>query len=412
MLAIAACSHETSKPASGPPPGPPVPVVTQKVGARDIPVLAEYVAKTEGMQTVEIRARVAGFLEKVGFVEGGLVRKGQILYQIQPDEYQAAQLSAQAQLDKANAELVKQQDRVAVDRARASVDQAQAELDKAKRDVQRLGPLAAAQAVPQVDLDTAQTKEQVAQSNLSGADAALRDTELSQRVGISQANASINSAQAALKNAQLNVSYATIRSPIDGVAGFNHVDPGNYINPAQAPVLTTVSTIDPMKVVFGLSESDYLRVVKRYQWDSKQSVPVLSMTLADGQAYPQKGTPTHVDRALDPKTGTILVEGTFPNPQGLLRPGQFARVGFPIEQRTNAVAIPMRAIVKLQGLDAVYVVGPENKVQQRTVTLGPRYKNDVVIETGLKSGETIVVDGIQKIVPGSTVQPASPAAKP
>jgi membrane fusion protein (multidrug efflux system) len=412
LWTLAACGHSSeSAPAPAKPAGPPVPVVAGKVETRNVPVIADYVARTEGLQTVEIRARVAGVLEKVGFVAGGLVRKDQMLFLIAPDEYQAALQSAAAQLAKANADLTKAQDAVTVQRAEASVAQAKAQLSKSQRDVARLRPLAAAQAVPQVDLDTAITNEEVASSNLQSAEAGLSDTQLSQRVAIESSKAAVDSAKAAVKNAQLNLSYATIRSPLDGVAGFVKVDPGNYINPQSAPVLTTVSTIDPMKVTFGLSEADYLRVIKTYQWDAKEETPALTLTLADGTIYPYRGTPRHVDRALDPKTGTISVDATFPNPKGILRPGQFARVGFAIDTRKDAAVIPSRAVMKLQGIDVVYVVGPNNTVEQRTVTLGPRYHNDVVIEQGLKPGETIVIDGTQKVQPGGTVVPSAPATK-
>jgi membrane fusion protein (multidrug efflux system) len=385
--------------------------VVTKAQQRDVPIQADYVARTDGVQTVEIRARVAGYLQTVGFVAGGLVRKDQVLFTIQPDEYQAALQSAKAQEAKAYADLTKAQDAVTVARAEASVAQAKAQLAKSQRDVARFRPLAAAQAVPQTDLDTAMTSEEVAAANLQSADAALSDTQLSQRVAIASSKAAVDSAKAQVTTAQLNLSYATIRSPLNGVAGFVKVDPGNYISAQSSPVLTTVSTIDPIKVTFGLSEADYLRVIKAYQWDAKQATPALTLTLADGSVYPLKGTPQHVDRALDPKTGTISVDATFPNPNGILRPGQFARIGFAIATRKGATVIPSRAVMKLQGIDVVYVVGSGNEVEQRSVTLGPRYKNDVVIDNGLKPGETIVLDGTQKVQPGGTVIPSQPATK-
>lgn len=412
LFALSACSHgaQPAEPAAKPS-GPPVPVVVARVEKRDVPVEADYVARTEGMQTVEIHARVAGVLQKVGFVPGGLVRKDQMLFEIQPEEYQAALLSAKAQRAKAEADLTRAQDAVTVQRAEASVAQAEAQLAKSQRDVARLRPLAAAQAVPQTDLDTAMTNEAVSAANLQSAKAGLSDTQLSQRVGIDSAKAAVDQAKAQVTNAQLNLSYTTIRSPLSGLAGFVKVDPGNYVNPQQTAALTTVSSIDPMKVTFGLSESDYLRVIKTYQWDAKERTPSLTLTLADGKVYPHKGTPRHVDRSLDPKTGTISVDATFPNPEGLLRPGQFARVGFAIDTRKAATVIPSRAVMKLQGIDVVYVVGPNNEVEQRTVTLGPRSQNDVVIENGLKPGETIIVDGTQKVQPGGTVIPSQPATK-
>ncbi len=411
MLAVAACSHGPADKPSGAPAGPPVPVVAGTVQQRDTEILTDYVARTAGNQTIEIRPRVAGFLNKVDFVGGGLVRKGQLLFEIQPEEYQAALLTARAQQAKAEADLEKETDRVAVDRAAASLAQQRAELAKAQRDVERYRPLAAAQAVPQTDLDSAITREQVAEAGVQAADASLRDTVLAQRIGIAQAKAAVDQAKASVINAELNLSYASIRSPITGVAGFVKVDPGNYVNPSQTSVMTTISAIDPILVTFGLSESDYLRVVKQYQWDAQRAVPVLTLTLANGEVYRYKGTPTHVDRALDPKTATIPVEASFPNPQGLLRPGQFAKIGFAIEQRKNALLIPARAVIKLQGLDAVYVIGSENKVEQRSVTLGPRVQNHVVVMSGLRAGEKIVVDGTQKAQPGGTVIPQAAVTK-
>lgn len=190
------------------------------------------------------------------------------------------------------------------------------------------------------------------------------------------------------------------------------MDQGNYVSPAKTPSLATVSTVDPMKVVFQLSESDYLRVAPRLlQMRDEARRPVLTLFLSDGSQYPYKGTPAGINRAVDQQTGTIDVESLFPNPQGLLRPGQFARVDFPISTAANALLVPQTAVQTLQGTSVVYTVGPGDKVQVRSVSLGTQFGRDVIVQSGLQDGDVVVVGGINRIKPDAVVAP-SPVRAP
>jgi membrane fusion protein (multidrug efflux system) len=281
-------------------------------------------------------------------------------------------------------------------------------LDKAKRDVARLTPLAAEKAVTQADLDAAVTTEQVASSSLEQAEASLQDTQLSQRTSLAQAKAAVSAAQAAVTQARLNLGYTHIVSPIDGTIGFVKVDAGNLVGPQTTSVLATVSAIDPIAVKFGVAETDYLQAQQRLAAGASGAPVSLKLVLADGTTYPYPGRVTAIDRAVDPKTGTISIDSRFPNPQGVLRPGLFGRILLTIETRPNAIVIPQRAVTLLQDINTVYVVDAANTVKVRTVELNGRYGNQYVVASGLKAGETIVVEGIQKIRAGSTVIPTAP----
>ena len=410
LLALSAGCQRADVAASKPEPASPPPTVgVAEVTQRTAEVAAEFVARTEAVPTVEIRARVPGMLEAVRFREGSEVERGQVLFVIQQDEYKAALQSARAQLAKAQADLTRARDVSVVDRARARLDQAKADLGKAKQDVNRYRPLAEAQAIPQQDLDTAISKQEVAAAAVEEADAALRDAVLNQRTAIQLAEAAVESAKAAVTQAELNLTYTVVKSPVAGIVSKLAVDTGNLVGKGEPTLLATVSSIHPMFVDFAIAEADYLRLVKRLPGLGRGEVrrdraPSLDLILTDGTVFAQKGRPIFIDRAIDLKTGTIQVRAEFPNPQRILRPGQFGRVRAVTDEVPNAILVPQIAVQELQGVKNVLVVGEGNKVALRTVTLREPYQQFYIVSAGLKAGERVVVEGIQKAQPGMQVK--------
>jgi membrane fusion protein (multidrug efflux system) len=396
---------------------PPPAVVVAEVVQREVPLVRDFVARTEAVPTVEIRARVAGVLEEVKFREGSQVEQGQVLFVIQQAEYRAALQSARAALAKAEADLTRARDVSVVDRSRAQLDQAKAELGKTQQDVARYRPLVEEKAIPQQDLDTALSREEAAKASVEAAVAALKDTVLSQRTAIQLAEAAVESAKAAVTQADLNLAYTVIKAPISGIISKLAVDTGNLVGKAEPTLLASVSTIDPIFVDFSITEGDYLRLVKRLpglgRGEVRRDTPAqLELVVADGSTFPHKGRPVFVDRAIDVKTGTIQVRAEFPNPQRVLRPGQFGRVRAITEQVPKAVLVPQIAVQELQGARTVLVVGSDSKVAARTVTLGDASDDSYIVTSGLKPGERVIVEGIQKARPGMQVKAETKAPPP
>src|SRR5262245_995350 len=409
VLALtAACDHAGAKKAQQP--AAPVPtVIVAEVPQRTVSVSAEFVARTEAVPTVEIRARIQGVLEQVRFREGTEVEKGKVLFVIQQDEYKAALQSARAQLAKAQADLTRAKDTSIVDRARANLDQAKADLGKDRADVARYRPLAQQQAIPQQDLDTAVSRERASAAAVEAAEAALKDTVLSQRTAIQLGEAAVESAKAAVTQADLNLSYTTITTPISGIISKLNVDTGNLVGKGEPTLLATVSAVNPMFVDFAISEAEYLKFVKRVPGLGrgevpKNQLPTLEMILTDGSLFPHKGKPIFVDRAIDQKTGTIQVRAEFANPERVLRPGQFGRVRAVTEEVPDAILVPQVAVQDLQGAKTVMVVGEGDKVAMRTVTLREPYQDFYIVTAGLKPGERVIVEGLQKARPGMQVK--------
>jgi membrane fusion protein (multidrug efflux system) len=391
--------------------------VVAEVVQREVPLVRDFVARTEAVPTVEIRARVAGVLEEVKFREGSQVEQGQVLFVIQQAEYRAALQSARAALAKAEADLTRARDVSVVDRSRAQLDQAKAELGKTQQDVARYRPLVEEKAIPQQDLDTALSREEAAKASVEAAVAALKDTVLSQRTAIQLAEAAVESAKAAVTQAELNLAYTVIKAPISGIISKLAVDTGNLVGKAEPTLLASVSTLDPIFVDFSITEGDYLRLVKRLpglgRGEVRRDTPAqLELIVADGSTFPHKGRPVFVDRAIDVKTGTIQVRAEFPNPQRVLRPGQFGRVRAITEQVPNAVLVPQIAVQELQGAKTVLVVGSDSKVAARTVTLGDASDDSYIVTSGLKPGERVIVEGIQKARPGMQVKAETKAPPP
>jgi RND family efflux transporter MFP subunit len=387
----------------------PVPtVVVAEVPQRTVQLAGEFVSRTEAVPTVEIRARVPGVLEQVKFREGSEVKEGQLLFLIQQDEYKAAVQSAKAQLAKAQADLTRARDVSVVDRARAQRDQAKADLGRTRQDVARYRPLAEAQAIPQQDLDTAVSREQVAVAGLEAAEAALKDSSLNQRTAIQLSEAAVESAKAAVIQAELNLKYTVIESPISGIISKLNVDRGNLVGKGEATTLATVSAVDPMFVDFTVAEVDYLRLAKRLpgvaRGEVSEGAHPLELLLADGSVFPHKGRPVFVDRAVDQKTGTIQVRASFPNPDRVLRSGQFGRVRAITEEVPDAILAPQVAVRELQGAKTVLVVGEGDKVALRTLTIREPYQQFYIVTDGLKPGERVIIEGIQKARPGMKVK--------
>jgi membrane fusion protein (multidrug efflux system) len=361
--ALALCSC-TKKEAAPP---PPAEVVVTEAVQKDVPVMMEMVGQTKGSQDVEIRARVEGYLDKFFFTEGAFVKKGAKLYQIDPKPFEAQ-----------------------VAQAKANLATVQARLDQATITVNRLTPLVAQKAVSRQELDNATANQDAAR-------------------------AQVDAARASLDKATLDLGYTSIASPIDGVVGTTLVKAGNLVGRGESTLLTTVSQVDPIVFRAGISEAEYLRIARRadeLRAERGGEKTQIQLLLADGTIHPQTGQLEAIERAVDPTTGTLAVQFTFPNPDRLVRPGQYGRARFQVEARKGALLVPQRAVQELQNLYSLAIVGSDNKVTFHNVKVGPRVDGMWVIEEGLKPGDKVVVEGIQRIRDGMTVSPKEAAPVP
>ena len=382
-------------------------VVVAPVVQKTVPLFTELTARTDATDTVDIRARVKAFLQSQSYAEGTMVKAGQLLFTLDKREYEAQLMQAKAQLAKAEADLAQAQDRTVVDTAQANLQIANAHLNKADQDVKRLKPLAEIRAVPQQDYDNALAAQQGAQADVVGKTASVNTAKVNQKAAIQQAEAAVQAANANIREAELNVEYCSITSPIDGIAGTRLVTTGNLVGQGEGTVLTTVSNVDPMRVYISISESDYLKYERlRAEGKRKGGAGALELILADGTVFAEKGRIIIADRAVDLKTGTLSLVAEFPNPHALLRPGQFGRVRLAADVAENALLVPQKAVTQMQSANVVYIVGADNKVALRTVILGDRVGQDYVVTEGVKAGERVVVEGLQKVRPGSLVNAA------
>ena len=390
---------------------PAVSVVVAPVVQKTVPLFIELTARTDATNTVDIRARVKTFLLTQNYAEGTVVKAGQVLFTLDPREYDAQLMQAKAQLAKARSDLAQAQERTVVDTAQANVGIALAQLNKTDQDVKRLKPLAEQRAVPQQDYDNALAAQQAARADLEGRQASLNTAKVNQTAAIQQAQAAVEAADASIRQAELNVEYCTVTTPIEGIAGTRQVAPGNLVGNGDATLLTTVSDINPMRVYVSISESDYLMYSRmKAQGKMKGGAGELELILADGSVFPEKGRIIIADRAVDLKTGTLSLVAEFPNPNALLRPGQFGRIRLAATVAENALLVPQKAVMEMQSAKVVYVVGDDNKVALRTVTLGDRVGQDYIVNDGVKAGERIIVEGVQKARPGATVNPTTQPA--
>lgn len=357
FLSLLICFAGCEKPKErAPAPRPEVTVLT--VGAQDVPVHQEWIGSLDGFVNAQIRAQVSGYLMAQNYKEGAFVKKGDVLFQIDPRLFDAA-----------------------FEQAKAQLGIAQAQLGKTELDVKRFTPLAKENALSQEELDDA------IQANLA-------------------AKASVAAAQSEVERARLNQEFAKVTSPVDGIAGVARAQIGDLVSPASGN-LTVVSTVDPIKAYMNVSEQYYLNHLAGYLNDGGQAGEdlELELVLSNGAVYPQKGKFYFLDRQVETGTGSIQVAALFPNPGNVLRPGQYARVRARTEIRKGVVVVPQRAITELQGSFQVDVVGDDNKVSIRTVKVGEQIGNSWIIESGLKSGERIIVEGLQKVRGDSLVNP-------
>lgn len=345
-----------------------------KVLQENVPIYHEYIGTLDGLVNADVRAQVTGYLLKQAYQEGSFVKQGQLLFQIDPRPFQAA-------LDQAEGELAQ---------AKATLANAEAVQGRTQLDVERYTPLAKEQAASQQDLDNA------VQNNL----AAIATVET--------AKARIKSSQAEVETAKINLDFTRLVAPIDGIAGQALLQVGALVTPASG-VVTSVSTVDPIKVYFTVGEPNYLAWRKRFPTETSSDAAGkalhLQLILADGSTYPYEGKFYFADRQVNESTGAIRIAGLFPNPGSVLRPGGYAKVRAVISTEHGALLVPQRAVSELQGGYQVAVVGSDDKVTIRTVTLGESAGNERIITDGLHAGERVVAEGVQKVRPGMSVNP-------
>jgi membrane fusion protein (multidrug efflux system) len=355
LMSIAGCATKTE---AAPPPPPEVQVVS--VEQKDVPIYGEWVATLDGYVNADIRPQVSGYLMKQNYREGMLVRKGDVLFEIDPRPFQAA-----------------------LEQAKGQQAQAEAQRGKTELDVQRDTPLAKQSAIPQAQLDND------IQANAAAA-------------------AVVSGSKAQVEQARLNVEFTKVRSLVDGIAGLAKGQIGDLVGPTA--VLTTVSQVEPIKAYFSVSEQEYLPFATRISEvvSGKRAAGTkknLELILADGSVYPKKGSILVADRQVDAKTGTIRFAAAFENPTGVLRPGQFARVRLPTSVAKGALLVPQRSVIETQGSYQVAVVTPDNKASLRPVKVGERVGDKWIIQSGVQAAEQVIVEGYQKVKEGAPVVP-------
>ena len=344
---------------------PPQKIKVYKVTTKTVPIYEEFVGQVFGEKDIPIRARVEGFLDEIHFKEGSNIEKGKLLYVIDPDPQKEAVVAKQSMVAQANTLLIQKES-----------------------DLNRIKPLAALDAVSKRELDMAQ---------------AQRDAAIS----------SLKAANADLNIAKINLSYTRILSPIDGIIGRTLAREGEFVGKNPNPViLNTVSDISTIRVQFFLSENEYLRIAEKYskaQRDSTEGAKVkkiaVELYLSNGSLFDQKGLLDFIDRNIDTSTGTILVQATFPNPDKIIRPGQFVRVKVKVMDLKDALLVPQKCLIELQGQYSVLIVNKENKIETVQVVIGEKIPGYTIIKSGIKSGDQVILEGLQKAKPGLAVIP-------
>jgi len=340
---------------------PEIPVY--KITAEDVPIYQEFVGQVYGLKDISIRARVEGFLEGIYFDEGRAIKKGQLLYTIESQPFEADVAAKMSLLAEAKTFLV-----------------------NAESELNRIRPLAEINAVSQSDLDAAVARFEASQ-------------------------ASVEAAEANLRAAQIQLSYTKIKAPISGIIGKTKAKVGDFVGREPNPViLNVVSRIDVILVEFFVTESQYLifareRMKNKEMKEVERQEPNLELILSDGSVHSHKGKVEFADRDVDPTTGSILVQASFPNPERIIRPGQFARINALVRTIKNGILIPQRSVMEMQGIHNVYVINNENKVKLRRIIVGPTIDSFWLVEEGLNNGEKVVYEGLQKVKPGMTVNP-------
>ena len=378
--------------ASAPP--PPADVEVARVQQSDVPIEREWIGTLDGMVNAAIKAQVSGYLLSQTYSEGSFVRKGQLLFEIDPRPFQAAVDQAQGQLAQANAQFSQAQ--AGLVQAQSQHASAEANQRKAQLDEDRYVPLAQQQAITQQDLDNALQNNQALKAQVAAANAQVETA----KAQIEAARAGIAAASAALETAKVNLGFTRLTSPIDGIAGAATTQVGNLVGPAGTAI-TTVSTLDPVKANFTVSEQEYLALARA---DTLHRLE-LQLILSDGSLYAQKGRFSFADRQVDPATGGIQLTGLFPNAGNTLRPGQYARVRAATGVRAGALLVPQRAVTDSQGTYLVAVVEANNTVRFAPVKVGDRIGSNWIVTEGVQPGERVVTDGLFHIRPGAPVNP-------
>ena len=411
----------------------PLDVEVIQVKQDDVPLYSEWIGTTEGMVNANIKAQVTGYLLRQDYKEGSFVKKGELMFEIDPRPFQAVldqangQLAQfEGQLEQANSQVVQAEAQVAQANSQllqpqAQLAQAEANQVKTQLDVNKYAPLVELKAVTEQDYDDAVQASVVAKAQVEASKAGVGTASAQLRAANAQigsakaatktANGQVENAKAAVRTAELNLSFTRIVSPIDGIAGLAQTQVGDLVQPnnPNSPLLTTVSTVDPIKVYFTISEQQYLAFTKDNLIEARQGGSVahieLELILSDGSTYPHKGSFYYADRQVDQKTGAIRIAGLFPNPGNILRPGQYGRVRAVTATKDSALLVPQRAVTQLQGGYQVAVVGKDNKVEIRSIKLGDHSGSMWIVDEGLKPGETVVVEGTQRLRPGVLVNP-------
>jgi RND family efflux transporter MFP subunit len=375
-----AVSRSGAKPSAQAPSSPVVEVAPAV--RRNVPIFGEWIGTLTGQVNADVKGQVTGYLLTRDYKEGSFVRKGHRLFEIDPRPFQAALDQAKGQLAQAQAQLVQDQAQLAM---------AEANQLKSQLDVEKYEPLAKVDAVSKQDFDNATQTNLANKAQVKAAKAA-----------IASAKAQIESGEAAVETASINLGFTRVVSPIDGIAGIAQAQVGDLVSTSSGP-LTTVSTLDPIRDYFTVSEQEYLALQKRFSNPDKDHWK-LQLILSDGTTYPQEGEFYFADRQVNPNTGAIQLAALFPNPGNVLRPGQYGKVRAMIREQQNATLIPQAAVNEQQGSYLVAVVDKDNRVSMRPVQVGQRTDLMWVIQSGLNPGERVVVEGQQNLRPGTTVQ--------
>lgn len=354
LTSLLSCKKEVT------PEARPLEIGIIEVLQQDVRLESEYTGQTFGQSDIQINPRVDGVIESLNFKEGTVVTKGELLYTIDPLPFQAKVIQAQGNLA-----------------------ESQARLAKAKSDLDMVEPLAKMNALSQRELVAAKEAYNAALAKMSAS-------------------------AASLDNARIELGYCRITAPVSGLIGISKVRVGDYVRPGATSVLNTISDLGDVRVRFTISEQEFLRIFREYNKENSTLKGIgesITLKLSDGSMYPQLGKMSFADRQIDPSTGAITFEAAFPNPDKLLRPGQYVKVGVVTDVRKNAIVIPQRAVIEMQGIYQVFVLGANNTVEMKIITPGPSFKDAYVIEDGLKLGDKIAMGGTSLLRNGSVIVP-------
>ena len=388
----AGCTTTTS--AAGSPPLPRVEVAPVKQA--DVPIYHEWIGTLDGLVNAAIKAEVTGYLLSQDYKEGSFVRKGQLLFQIDPRPFDAALAQAQGQLAQAKGQLA--QAKAQLTQSQAQLAQSVANQERTQLDVDKYTPLEKQHAVTRQELDNAVKNNVAANAQIEASKAAVETAQAQ----IEASSAAVEASQAAVDAAKVNTGFTHLTSPIDGIAGLAQVQVGNLVNPSSG-VITTVSTLDPIRAYFTVGEQEYLTLTRGGMSDLAKLQ--LELILADGSTYPEKGKFFFADRQVDQNTGAIQLTGLFPNPGNRLRPGQYGKVRAAVGTNAGALLIPQRAVTELQGGYQVAVLDDKNTVSIQQVKVGDQVGTMWVVSQGLKPGQRVIAEGAQNVRPGTQVSP-------